>query len=226
MKTCHVVVTHDHYDHLDYETILRFRTHTNTRFVLPLGVGAHFEKWGFDTTRFCELDWWEKATSELGLDITATPSRHFSGRGLSDRGKTLWTSYVLALDGYKIYLGGDSGYGPHFAEIGQKIGPFDLTILECGQYNYYWRYIHMMPEETVQAHQDLQGKVLWPVHWGKFTLALHPWDEPVTRLLTQAEKQKVVVATPAIGQQWNLQASPPTTRWWLHPELASELLPQ
>ena len=181
---------------------------------MPLGVGAHFEKWGIDTSRITEFDWWEKAEIAPGIRLTATPARHFSGRSLTDRGKTLWTSYVLETDSTKLYIGGDSGYGPHFKEIGEKYGPFDITILECGQYNNYWPLIHMMPEQTVQAHLDLKGKVLLPVHWGKFVLALHPWNEPIERLTAEAEKKSVTVTTPLIGEQIMPDSILPQTKWW------------
>jgi L-ascorbate metabolism protein UlaG (beta-lactamase superfamily) len=208
-----ILISHDHYDHLDYGVITDLKN-SNVKFYMPLGVGAHLELWGIDTSRIIEFDWWDKAEIIPGFRLTATPARHFSGRGLFDRGKTLWTSYVLETDSTKIYIGGDSGYGPHFKEIGEKYGPFDITILECGQYHTYWPLIHMMPEETVQAHLDLKGKVLFPVHWGKFALAFHAWKSPIERLKVKANELSVKVTTPKIGEQIVLGESFPQSDWW------------
>ncbi|HSZ25840.1 MAG TPA: MBL fold metallo-hydrolase [Cytophagaceae bacterium] len=208
-----VILSHDHYDHLDYEVISTLKN-SNTKFYMPLGVGAHLEKWGIDPSRITELDWWEKTEVIPGISLVSTPGRHFSGRGISDRGKTLWSSYVLQTDSNKLFIGGDSGYGPHFKEIGEKYGPFDLTILECGQYNEYWPFIHMMPEQTVQAHLDLKGKALLPVHWGKFTLSLHPWKEPIERLLKKAEEESVKVTTPLMGEPIFPDSLLPRSTWW------------
>ncbi len=208
-----ILISHDHYDHLDYNVISQLKD-SSVKFYMPLGVGAHFEKWGIDTSRIREFDWWDKAEILPGIQLTSTPARHFSGRGLSDRGKTLWTSYVLESDSTKLFVGGDSGYGPHFKEIGEKLGPFDMTILECGQYHTYWPLIHMMPEETVQAHIDLKGKVLFPVHWGKFALAFHPWREPIERLMVKADAEKVSVTTPKIGEQIFPGTVIPQSKWW------------
>jgi L-ascorbate metabolism protein UlaG (beta-lactamase superfamily) len=145
--------------------------------------------------------------------LTATPARHFSGRGFI-RNKTLWASYVLDAGDYKLYLGGDSGYDTHFKQIGDKFGPIDLAILENGQYNADWPYIHMMPEQTVQASIDLQAKVLFPVHWGKFTLALHPWNEPAIRVTNKAAEMNMAITTPKIGQQIILDSLYPAEKWW------------
>ncbi len=208
-----ILLTHDHYDHLDYEVITQLKD-SAVKFYMPLGVGAHLEHWGIDTSRITELDWWDKTEIITGIRLTATPARHFSGRGLTDRGKTLWTSYVIESDSSRIYVGGDSGYGPHFKTIGEKFGSFDLTILECGQYHTYWPLIHMMPEEVVQAHLDLKGKVLFPVHWGKFALGFHPWKEPIERLMIRADANAVKVTTPKIGEQILSEGSLPQSKWW------------
>ncbi|HWZ21957.1 MAG TPA: MBL fold metallo-hydrolase [Cytophagaceae bacterium] len=208
-----VIFSHDHYDHLDYEVVSKLNS-SAAKLYMPLGVGAHLESWGIDTGKITELDWWEKVEIAPGFVLTSTPARHFSGRGLTDRGKTLWTSYVLQTDSAKLYIGGDSGYGPHFKEIGEKYGPFDITILECGQYHPYWPLIHMTPEETVQAHLDLKGNVLFPVHWGKFALAFHPWREPIERLLAEATKKSVNVTTPLIGEQILPGSNLPESKWW------------
>ncbi|WP_040664423.1 MBL fold metallo-hydrolase [Nafulsella turpanensis] len=208
-----VLITHDHYDHLDYPTIQKL-AHKAKGFYVPLGVGAHLERWGVSSDQIHELDWWEEIPLVADLQLIATPARHFSGRGITDRNKTLWASYVLKSKQHSLYLGGDSGYGPHFKEIGNLFGPFDLTLLECGQYHPYWPNIHMMPEETVQAHLDLKGKVLMPVHWGKFTLSLHAWNEPVERVTAKAKEKGVTVVTPRIGEQVVVDSKLPVKPWW------------
>lgn len=215
-----VILTHDHYDHLDYRTIRQLRGKVKT-FYAPLGVGEHLLYWGIPESSIIELDWWE--TAELPaegtnapagpLKLTAAPARHFSGRGFI-RNRTLWASYVLETGDHRLYLGGDSGYGEHFAEIGTKYGPFDLAILENGQYNPQWPFIHMMPEETVRACMDLKGKVLLPVHWGRFSLAFHAWNDPVIRLVKKAEEMNVRVTTPRIGEPVIVDGSYPSTAWW------------
>jgi L-ascorbate metabolism protein UlaG (beta-lactamase superfamily) len=206
-----LLITHDHYDHLDHKTILGLKSKIK-KVVCSLGVGSHLESWGINKKIINELDWWE-TFEENGLTFTATPSRHFSGRGIK-RGQTLWSSFVLQSKHYSIFLGGDSGYDSHFRTIGEKFGPFDLAILESGQYNRMWPHIHMMPEETVQAAVDLKAKVLLPVHWGKFVLAMHPWTEPVERVLVKAAELSVKVVTPLIGEPMAVGENFETKRWW------------
>jgi L-ascorbate metabolism protein UlaG (beta-lactamase superfamily) len=208
----YVFLSHDHYDHMDYETLKQLGYKT-TRFIVPLGVGAHLEHWGIKPGQITELDWWEETNVIDGFQVVSTPARHFSGRGFA-RNKSLWSSYVLKSVEYNLYLGGDSGYEKHFHEIGEKFGPFDLAILECGQYNAWWPYIHMTPEETAQAGVDLGAKVVWPVHWGKFALAFHPWNEPIVRISTEAEKIGLSLTTPAIGEQIILDTQYPNQKWW------------
>ncbi|MPR35215.1 MBL fold metallo-hydrolase [Salmonirosea aquatica] len=207
-----LLLTHDHYDHLDYPTINRLRPKVK-QVVTSLGVGAHLEGWGYDPGMIQELAWHEDVTVAGVLNFTAWPARHFSGR-LFKRGQTLWSSFVLQTPGHAFYLGGDSGYDTHFKEIGDQYGPFDLAILECGQYNDNWRYIHMMPEQTAQAAVDLRAKMLLPVHWGKFTLALHPWYEPIERVTAKAGELKVPLVTPRIGEPLLLSGPPLTAPWW------------
>jgi L-ascorbate metabolism protein UlaG (beta-lactamase superfamily) len=207
-----VMISHDHYDHLDYNSILELNKKTK-HFYVPLGVGSHLEHWGIEASRITELDWWQGATMPSGMQLTATPARHFSGRGFT-RNKTLWASYVLNTGSYKLYLGGDSGYDTHFKQIGEKLGPFDLAILENGQYDANWPYIHMMPEQTVQATIDLDAKVLFPVHWGKYTLALHPWNESAIRVRQAADDRKVQVTMPRIGEQIVVDSKYPSEKWW------------
>ncbi len=207
-----LLLTHDHYDHLDYETVRKLRPKIK-QVVASMGVGAHLEGWGYSPEIIQELAWHEEAQSAGGINLTALPARHFSGR-LFKRGKTLWSSFVLDTPDYKLYLGGDSGYDGHFAEIGTQYGPFDLAILECGQYNQNWPYIHMMPEQTAQAALDLRAKVLLPVHWGKFTLALHPWYEPIERVSKRAQEMNLPLTTPMIGQPITIGEKLLNEPWW------------
>ncbi len=208
-----VILTHDHYDHLDYQTILDLIPKT-AHFHAALGVGAHLERWGVSPEKLTEYDWWESGKIADSLALTATPARHFSGRGFT-RGKTLWVGFVLRSPTHTLYLGGDSGYGPHFREIGEKYGPFDLAILEDGQYDLQWPLIHMMPEEVAQAAMDLRAKALLPVHWGKFTLALHAWTDPIERVTKKAAELGLPVATPKIGEPVRLGQPLPNGRWWV-----------
>jgi len=206
-----LLLTHDHYDHLDYPTV-KVLAQKAGRVCTSLGVGAHLESWGVAPEKIVELDWWESWSWE-GLTLTAAPARHFSGRGFK-RGGTLWSSFVLKGREHSLYLGGDSGYEAHFGEIGERFGPFEFAILECGQYGKHWPYIHMMPEQTVQAALDLRAAVLMPVHWGKFTLALHPWDEPVRRVVKAAEEKGLPLSTPMIGQPFEVGGRYPVVHWW------------
>jgi len=207
-----LVLTHDHYDHLDYETILKLQSKVK-KFCVALGVGEHLEHWGISSDKIVELDWWESSRILPNVEFTATPARHFSGRGFT-RAKSLWVSYVLKLDGYTIYLGGDSGYDTHFKTIGEKYGPFDLVLLESGQYGVNWPYIHMLPEQTVQAAKDLKAKRLMPVHWGKFVLALHDWNEPIKRVVKSASEQGMPITTPKIGEPVIIDSIYPSHQWW------------
>lgn len=197
-----VIITHDHYDHLDYATIAALNSQ-QVKFYTPLGVGSHLAHWGIPAAAITEMDWWESQQVDEHMHLTATPARHFSGRGLA-RNKTLWASYVLTLYDTRILIGGDSGYGNHFKEIGDRYSPFDLAILEAGQYGESWPHIHMFPEQTVQATIDLQAKALLPVHWGKFALAYHAWNEPIQRVIKEANKLQVPVIVPQIGKPLTL----------------------
>lgn len=208
-----LLISHDHFDHLDHETIEKLHPRVK-HFYVPLGVGAHLEKWGVAPGKITELDWWDEVEMAGGMKLVSTPARHFSGRGLFNRNETLWTSYVLKTADQAIFLGADSGYGTHFKTIGEKYGPFDLTLLECGQYNENWPNIHMMPEETAQAHLDLKGKVLLPIHWGKFKLALHPWTEPVERLTVKAEALHIKLLLPEIGQRVPIDTTLAQAPWY------------
>ncbi|WP_423735976.1 MBL fold metallo-hydrolase [Chitinophaga caseinilytica] len=207
-----LIITHNHYDHLDGRTISRLCNRINSVYT-SLGVMADLIRYGIDGGIITELDWWEEIDLPVGLNLTATPARHFSGRGMK-RNQSLWSSFVLESDSEKLYLGGDSGYGPHFKLIGDRFGPFDLAILETGQYNTDWANIHMMPEEAVQAAADLRTRAMLPVHWAKFSLAFHPWDEPVRRVLAEAQKTGMPVATPMIGEAMVLHQPLPQSPWW------------
>lgn len=207
-----LLLTHDHYDHLDYNTIKKLAPRVK-HICTSLGVASHLEYWGIPAEKIKELDWWETATYDDDIEFTAAPARHFSGRGLK-RAQTLWSSFILKLHGHTLYLGGDSGYGPHFEEIGRTFGPFDIALLEAGQYGKNWPYIHMMPEQVVDAANDLNTKALLPVHWGKFTLSLHEWDEPIKRVMATMEKCNARITTPMIGEPIILNKHYPESRWW------------
>jgi L-ascorbate metabolism protein UlaG (beta-lactamase superfamily) len=207
-----VLITHDHYDHLDYETILKLKSKTKL-FCTTLGVGAHLNAWGVDDISIVEFDRWETREVIPGIQLRATPARHFSGR-LFKRFQTLWASYILKADGFTIFMGSDSGYDGAFKIIGDKYGPFDLALLECGQYNDDWPMIHMVPEQTVQAGIDLKAKVFMPVHWGKFTLAFHSWDDPIKRVTAEGARRNVTMTTPKIGEPVVLGTALPKTAWW------------
>lgn len=205
-----VLLSHDHYDHLDRETILRLK---DKRFIAPLGVGAHLEHWGVPASAISEFDWWESV--EVGnVKLTLAPSRHFSGRNLNNRFSTLWGSWIIAGTTKRIYFGADSGYSPSFSQIGQRFGPFDLALLECGAYNENWANIHMMPEETAQAAIDLRAKALMPIHWGKFSLALHPWKEPIECVSRKAAELGLPLLTPRIGAIVTDADPSRSERWW------------
>ncbi len=207
-----VLISHDHYDHLDYHSILALQNKVKA-FYVPLGVGRHLKRWGIADSQVIEMEWWQEQKHQ-SLTFVATPARHFSGRGLADRNKTLWSSWVILGKEHRVFFGGDSGYFSGFKKIGEKYGPFDITMLESGAYDKTWAQIHMMPEETVQAHLDLRGGILLPIHWAAFNLALHPWEEPIKRLLHQADISSVTVATPKIGESFDPLASIPQTAWW------------
>jgi L-ascorbate metabolism protein UlaG (beta-lactamase superfamily) len=174
--------------------------------ICGLGVGEHFRYWGYDSSMVHELDWHDNIQLENDFSITATPARHFSGRGLK-RNMSLWVSFAIKTKNHNLYIGGDSGYDTHFKEIGEKYGPFDLAVLECGQYDKSWKYIHMMPEEVVQAGFNLKASKVIPVHWSKFSLGNHPWDEPIIRYTTEAEKLKQTYFAPFIGEKINVNDS-------------------
>ncbi|MFV8327356.1 MBL fold metallo-hydrolase [Flavobacterium sp. ZS1P14] len=209
----YLFISHDHWDHLDYETILKLKPKIK-KIICGLGTGEHFEYWGFDTNKIIEKDWNEKINLDEGFTAYTVPARHFSGRGLT-RNKALWTSYVLQTPTMQIFLGGDSGYDKHFAEIGKTFGAFDLAILENGQYDKNWKYIHMMPDEILQAAKDLNAKRIFPVHSSKFALGNHPWYEPLELITKNNKQENLNIITPMIGEQVNLKDTKQQfSQWW------------
>ena len=210
----YLFISHDHYDHVDHMTLIALRDKT-AKVICGLGVGSHFESWGYSREKIIEKDWYENVVLADGFTAFVTPARHFSGRGLT-RNKTLWVSYVLQTPTQNIYIGGDSGYDTHFADIGNKHGPFDLAILENGQYDVAWHYIHLMPEEVLKAGQDLKAKRIFPVHSSKFALANHTWDEPLKQITQLNKSHKFPLVTPIIGEvvdldNYNQEFKP----WWV-----------
>lgn len=209
-----VLISHDHYDHLDRRSIKTLKSKTK-QFIVPLGVENHLIRWGVAGRKITSLNWWQQTKFE-DLQFIAAPSRHFSGRGMLDGSATLWCSYIIKSGIHKIYFSGDSGYGPHFKEIYEKYGKFDLALLECGQYNQKWKNIHMLPEQTVQAAVDLQADYFMPIHWSGFTLSVHGWTEPVERAIAKATKLNQPITTPRIGESIDLDKKIfPQEKWWL-----------
>jgi len=207
-----VILSHDHYDHLDRQSIMQLREKT-AHFIAPRGVGDLLVDWGVEPAKVQQLHWWQ-ATEVAGVRLVATPAQHFSGRGLWDRNRTLWCSWVIQTPGQRIFFGADSGYFDGFKTIGERFGPFDLTLLEAGAYDARWTAIHMLPEQTVQAHQDLRGRWLLPIHNGTFDLAFHAWEQPYERVLQAARRQGVQVSTPIMGERIDLQNIHPGRPWW------------
>lgn len=209
----YLVITHDHFDHLDYPTVKSVRDRTG-KAIVPLGAGAHLERWGYNENKLIEEEWGTEVVLKNGIKITFTPARHFSGRKIKQN-NTLWTSYVLETPSKKIFLGGDSGYDTHFKEIGDRFGPFDFAVLENGQYDKAWKYIHALPEDVVQAVIDLKAKITIPVHSSKFALALHPWNEPLQMITRLGKEKGLTVFTPMIGEVVDLNRKDnPFRAWW------------
>lgn len=200
------------YDHLDRAAIKALVPLVEL-FLAPLGVGDRLLAWGVPPGKVRQLDWWQGIEAG-GLRLTATPAQHFSGRGLHDGNRTLWCSWVIESAELKLFFSGDSGYFDGFAEIGRRYGPFDLTMLETGAYNEHWPYVHMHPQQTLQAHRDLGGRWLLPIHNGTFDLAMHAWYEPFERILELATEHGVRVSTPMMGERIDLQAPHAGRRWW------------
>ncbi|WP_444684453.1 MBL fold metallo-hydrolase [Alkalicoccus luteus] len=210
-----VLITHDHYDHLDYPTIQALLPRVK-RFIVPLGVASHLIRWGVSQERIQELNWWEE-TYVKDVKVALTPSHHFSGRTMAARDRTLWGGWVIAGSESRLYISGDGGYGSHFREIGDVYGPFDLAVMEGGQYDSRWEGVHMTPEEAVQAFEDVRGRSMMLSHWAGFTLSFHSWEEPAERALAEAERKDVNLLTPHIGETTAWHAPAPQTNWWRQP---------
>ncbi len=207
-----VLITHDHYDHLEEPTMKALADKAGL-FVVPLGIGNLLEEWEIPTSKIVELDWWE--SHRMGtLQFTATPAVHYANRGLFDGNERLWCSWSIRGEYKSFFVSGDSGYFDGFRKIGKKLGPFNVTFLKIGAYDEMWRQIHMTPEEAVQQHQDLRGDVMVPLHWATFDLGLHPWYEPIERMIAAADQQEVNYVTPRIGQQFNLNLLLELKPWW------------
>lgn len=209
-----VFITHDHYDHLDYQSIKKLEGKVG-HFFVPYGVSNHLVRWGIEKEKITELNWWDETEFE-GLDIALTPAKHFSGRGIFNRNSTLWGGWIILGSQTRFFTSGDGSYGGHFKEIGDKYGPFDVALIEGGQYDKRWPESHMLPEESIQANLDVQGDQMLLTHWGAFTLARHGWTEPIERALAAAGKNDVNLLAPRIGVTIGLDGSLPlpVSPWW------------
>ena len=209
-----VVISHNHYDHLD-ENSIKLLSNQVKHFVVPLGIGDALRKWGVDEAKIIELDWWQDF-EVAGVQVVSTPAQHFSGRGITDGDETLWSSWVIRTNEAAVYFSGDTGYFEGFKEIGERFGPFDYAFMECGAYNEQWRDIHMLPEDTLQAFLDVKGKVLVPVHNSTFDLSTHAWYDPYVQINALAQRHGVELLTPVIGN--TVDSSQPisnfTSLWW------------
>jgi L-ascorbate metabolism protein UlaG (beta-lactamase superfamily) len=208
-----VILSHDHYDHLDHAAILKLAPKVEV-FVTPLGVGDRLIAWGVDRAKVRQLDWWQETVVQ-GVRLAAVPAQHFSGRGLTDSDRTLWASWVILAGDLRLFFSGDTGYHGDFKTIGERYGPFDVAMLETGAYDSQWPDVHMQPEETLQAHRDLKGRWLMPVHNGTFDLAMHAWYEPLARIHALAVAGGIALATPAMGERLSLKQPHAGRRWWL-----------
>lgn len=207
-----VILSHDHYDHLDRATVLRLAPKVEL-FVAPLGVGERLVAWGVERAKVRQLDWWQE-TMVGGVRLAAVPAQHFSGRGLHDGDRTLWASWVIDAPDSRLFFSGDTGYHAGFKAIGERYGPFDVAMLETGGYDQQWADVHMHPEQTLQAHLDLRGRWLLPIHNGTFDLAFHPWTEPLDRIQALAQAAGAPLATPEIGAAWQLTQPVSGPAWW------------
>jgi L-ascorbate metabolism protein UlaG (beta-lactamase superfamily) len=215
-----VILSHNHYDHLDHMSIQVLKDKT-AHFITPLGVGDTLIEWGVPAAKVRQLNWWQ-STDIAGIEFVATPAQHFSGRTLRDGNQTLWCSWVMINDEQRIFFSGDTGYHDGFKLIGEQYGPFDLTLMETGAYNVDWPDVHMQPEETLQAHLDVRGKWLLPIHNGTFDLAMHAWHEPFDRILALAWDRSVSVTTPEMGQPFYIDYPSRGEAWWLKVEKSAE----
>lgn len=207
-----VVISHDHYDHLDYKTIKEIDSKVD-KYIVPLGIENHLERWGVDKDKIINLAWWEEVNIN-GLLIACTPAKHYSGRNVIDMYNNLWASWVFIDENHKVFTSGDSGFDKHFEEIYNKYGEFDFAMLESGQYDVKWRSTHMTPEEAVEASKILKAKVIMPIHWGAFKLANHPWDDSVERFTLKADEENINYITPMLGETISYQLNPKINKWW------------
>jgi len=207
-----VILSHDHYDHLDHAAVLELAPKVEM-FVTPLGVGDRLVGWGIPAEKVRQLDWWQQTTL-AGVRLVATPAQHFSGRALSDGDSTLWASWVIQAGDLRVFFSGDTGYHAGFKAIGERFGPFDVTFMETGAYDAQWPEVHMQPEESLQAHLDVRGRWMMPLHNGTFDLAMHAWHEPFDRILALAQARGVPLATPAMGERLSLVQPHAGERWW------------
>ncbi len=211
-KIDYIIISHDHYDHLDMQSMIFFKD-KDVKFIMPLGVGSHLIGWGVSPDKITELDWWQE-TQVDGLKLIATPAQHFSGRsGLKDN-ETLWASWVIQSENHKLFYSGDSGYDIHFKEIGDKYGPFDVAYIECGQYNEKWKEVHMLPTDSIQAFYDLKAKRFFPVHWGMFELSVHSWYEPIEIVHAASVEKGFKLLSPKIGQVIEVNDTYKIETWW------------
>jgi L-ascorbate metabolism protein UlaG (beta-lactamase superfamily) len=209
-----VLLSHDHYDHLD-KNVIKYFAGKSTLFYCSLGVGRYLEEWGINSNFITEIDWGDSVMIGKDCILTATPARHFSGRGIINRNETLWSSFVIKGLKHNIFFGADSGWFPGFKEIGDTFGPFDLTILEIGAYGKYWPDIHMGPDNATNAHIALRGKLMMPIHWGTFNLALHAWYEPIEKLMDFAREKNIELFVPEPGKPTEVTESPYNSNWWV-----------
>ncbi|WP_206732060.1 MBL fold metallo-hydrolase [Halarcobacter ebronensis] len=207
-----VIISHNHYDHLDEPSIKKLKDKVG-HFYTTLGVKQLLLDFGVDTMKVCELDWWQSCTVN-GIKVAATPAQHFSGRGLFDRDKTLWASWVISTSNINVFFSADTGYFNGLKKIGEKYGPFDMTFIEVGAYNERWKEIHMMPNESIQAHKDLAGKVFFPIHNSSFKLSFHPWNEPLNLVVDIAKKEKIEIRDPKMGEIISILEPKKTAKWW------------
>jgi len=209
-----VLISHDHYDHLDMDTV-RHLAQRGSRFYVPLGIGAHLELWGILPAQIEELEWWQERS--LGqVRIVCTPTRHYSGRGLSNRSTTLWSSWSVIGPQHRFFYSGDTGYATLFRDIGTRLGPFDMAFIKIGAYGpgAAWTDIHMTPEQAVQVHRDVRARRMFPVHWSTFNLAYHDWDEPIRRTVAEASRVGVELVTPRVGEMVDADRVFESIRWW------------
>lgn len=207
-----VIISHNHYDHLDKDAVKQLANKVDN-FIVPLGIGNDLQNWGVSQDNITELDWWQ-STKVGGLSLTATPAQHFSGRGLTDGNTTLWSSWVMKTKAQSLFYSGDSGYFDGFKQIGEKFGPFDMTIIETGAYDKDWPDVHMTPEQSLQAHIDVKGAKMLPAHNGTFDLAFHAWYEPLERITELAQSAGVNLITPVVGEPVDIIKADSRDAWW------------